>query len=401
MKRIILCLDGTWNSASFRKPPTNVVRIRNALVAGNAGPDVSQRVYYDEGVGSDDADPIDSWLGGAFGLGIGQNVRQAYKYLSKHYEHGDEIYLIGFSRGAHTARSVAGMIGACGLLRPEECSAEAEARAWAFYRLAKKDRAPGDERAMRRRCFSGVRVKCVAVFDTVGALGIPDNALNWIGKSKFAFHDTRLGPVVENALHAVAIDEHRGTFKATMWERPFNEAGEDCPKVQQVWFAGAHSDVGGGYSDHGELGQITLYWMIRRLLALGVRFDRAKLKELAREIRKDLIPASEVHDSWNFRYQWLDRFRPHYRPIAGESVKGSERGTPQLEYEPIEEFVHSSALERCLAKADYRPRNLRRVASGIARGAIPVIDRRGRPMTAEAVVARYGAALRGLGVNPG
>ncbi len=398
MKRIILCLDGTWNKATVGKPPTNVVRIRDALIEGKAGRYVSQRVYYDEGVGSDDSFPLDAWLGGAFGLGTGRNVRQAYKYICKHYEPGDEIYLMGFSRGAHTARSVAGMIGACGLLRPEACTSQAESAAWDFYRLPKKDRTPGDDRAMRRSCFPGVRVKCVAVFDTVGALGIPNDLLNWVGQSKFSFHDTRLGPTVEHAFHALAIDEHRGAFQATMWERPFNEGGEDCPNVEQAWFAGAHSDIGGGYddSDHGELGRITLCWMIRRLRRLGVRFDRAKLKRLREGIELPVVEKGVVHDPWSWPYRRLDGGKRRLRPINGRDVNDLELGTPQLRYDPIAEFIHCSVLERCLVKADYLPRNLSKVASDIGGKDLPVIDWSGKVMPAAIVQKKYAAVIAKL-----
>ena len=138
MKRIIVYLDGTWNTAERGGPTTNVVAIRDGLVSGlNAGI-IQQRVYYDEGIGT--ADPIDRFRGGALGFGLSDNVRQAYKYVAKHYLPGDEIYLIGFSRGAYTARSVAGYIATCGLLTKANCTSEREAEAWTYYHTMPKDR---------------------------------------------------------------------------------------------------------------------------------------------------------------------------------------------------------------------------------------------------------------------
>lgn len=394
-----MCLDGTWNSASMGKPPTNIVRIRDAVVAGYGPDNVLQRVYYDEGVGSDDADPLDRWIGGIFGHGVGRNVRQAYKYLSRHYEAGDEIYLIGFSRGAHTARSVAGMIACCGLMRPDDCTSVGEALAWGFYRTPKKDRAAGDEVVIRRKAITGVKIKCVGVFDTVGALGVPDDALNWIGRSRFSFHDTRLGTTIENAFHAVALDEHRQAFRATMWERPFNEAGDEFLNVQQVWFAGAHSDIGGGYAedDHPELGRITLGWMTARLRQLGVAFDMARLRKRLSGLDAAAVEG-EVHDSWSPMYRIADNYRRHFRPVAGKGVRGSERGTPQLMYDPIRECIHRSVLDRCLARRNYRPKSLSAVTYTIGGKELPVIDWDGKPMSMARVRQTYADVIRSLDI---
>jgi uncharacterized protein (DUF2235 family) len=266
VKRIIVCLDGTWNTAQRGGPTTNVVAIRDGLVADMKAP-VAQRIYYDEGVGT--GDPFDKLKGGAFGDGLAQNVRQAYKYIARYYVPDDEIYIIGFSRGAFTARSVAGYIAACGLLRDADCTSEREEAAWRYYHTMPKDRPSGDHAALRQYCHPDVRIKCVAVFDTVGALGIP-GVLNWIEQWRFSFHDTQLNTCVDNCFHAVAIDEKRMTFVATMWEQPFNLDGV-VPTVQQVWFPGVHGDIGGGYSEN-ELSTNVRDWMIARLRELKVEF---------------------------------------------------------------------------------------------------------------------------------
>lgn len=383
MKRIIVCLDGTWNDADSGRTPTNVVRIRDALRSKGQDGQVFQRIYYDEGVGT--AGPIDRFAGGFLGKGLGRNVRQAYKYLARHYEPGDEIYLIGFSRGAFTARSVAGYIGTCGLLTPEACTGQNEDAAWQYYRAVAKDRAVGDEKRLRERCHDGVRVKCVAVFDTVGTLGIPNMKLNWIGRSRFAFHDTRLGTTVENAFHAVALDEKRTAFKATMWEEPFNLAGA-LPRIEQVWFPGVHSDIGGGYEDAG-LGRIALDWMVRKLMELGVAFDTWQPAETPGE---GLDPTATLHESRTLPLYLPDRFQPHRRPLKGiAATDRSQRSRPQLLYKPIAEALHRSALDRWAKDDRYRPPNLEYVMRVVEGGMLAVVDWDGSVMTPDRVAAAF------------
>lgn len=383
MKRIIVCLDGTWNTAAGFGPTTNIVAIRDGLVADMKAP-VPQRIYYDEGVGT--SNPIDKFTGGALGIGVGDNVRQAYKYIARHYERGDEIYLIGFSRGAFTARSVAGYIAACGLMKKADCTTEREAAAWNYYRTMPKDRPAGDQAALAPFCHPGVKIKCVAVFDTVGALGIP-GGLSWIGKTRFAFHDTQLNICVENCLHAVAIDEKRNTFVATMWEQPFNPDGP-VPKVQQVWFPGVHCDIGGGYADN-DLSRLTLEWMLDRLSALGVEFLPNARPQLAKR-----NPKGVLHESRSFPLYVGSSIRPNYRPIDHFYVdEWSARGSKAEPYRPIFEFVHRSALDRWMADMTYRPPNLKEVLPMIANGYIEVIDWNGVVMPLAAVQDQFGAAL--------
>jgi hypothetical protein len=382
MKRIVVCLDGTWNDASRGGPPTNVVRIRDGLASRGAD-GIFQRIYYDEGVGT--ADPLDRLSGGVLGTGLGQNVRQACKYIARHYEPGDEIHLVGFSRGAYTARSVAGFIGTCGLLRPGACTEENEGAAWAHYRTAAKDRAVGDELRLRTLCHDDVRLRSVAVFDTVGTLGIPNTALNWIGRSRFAFHDTRLGPTVENAFHAVALDEMRSAFKATMWEEPFNPSGA-LPHVEQVWFAGAHADVGGGYDEDG-LARVALDWMVGRLAGLGVAFTEGTI---ATDPGQAFDPAAPLHESRSLPLYLPDRLRPHHRPVRGiAAFDDSQRSRPELAYKPIAEAVHRSVLDRWAADEGYRPPNLEYVMRLVESGLLPVVDWDGAVMPAPSVVAAF------------
>jgi hypothetical protein len=248
-----------------------------------------------------------------------------------------------------------------------------------------KDRAAGDSVELRAFCHPDVKIKCVAVFDTVGALGIP-GGLHWIGRRRFAFHDTQLSTCVENCFHAVAIDEKRSTFLATMWEQPFNLDGP-IPKVEQVWFPGVHSDVGGGYSED-DLSRITLGWMMGKLRDLGVEFSEHTEP-------KDLNPRGLLHESRKLPFSLLSWLRPHDRPIATVPPnKRSKRGSAIVEYRPMGEFVHRSALDRWQASTKYRPINLEVVLPVIARGYLPVIDWDGSVMPEARVLSEFASALR-------
>lgn len=264
-RRHLIFLDGTWNSDEREGEQTHIVRLRNLAdpkpeKRGNEAFARPQTIYYDSGVGTD-LKPLDRFTGGAFGVGLGDKVRQAYRHLSDVYGPGDEICVFGFSRGAYTARSLVGYIAAAGLLRRPFCTAEAEAEAWAYYRTPPKKRSPGAgaERAMR--VHPDVRVRAMGIFDTVGALGIPSSGLRLLNRLFLQFHDTEVSSIVDYAFHAVAIDEKRKPFQAALWQNPFHQ---DFVRVEQVWFPGVHSDIGGGYDDH-RLGDIPLRWLIDRL----------------------------------------------------------------------------------------------------------------------------------------
>jgi uncharacterized protein (DUF2235 family) len=257
-KRLIVCCDGTWSDADSTAEFTNVVRIARAIkpIDGRSSPNTSQIVYYHSGVGTSDA--LDRVIGGAVGLGLSRNVRDAYAFLAANYCEGDEIFLFGFSRGAYTARSVAGLIGWVGLIHKADM--DDFALLWEGYRL----RAHSEQRDVRLhfpdRC-ADVRIKCVGVWDTVGALGIPGH-LGDMFTQFYQFQDTNLGPHIENAFHALALDEHREDFVPTLWSKlPHAPATQ---RLEQVWFPGAHSNVGGGYAEHG-LSDVALAWMADRV----------------------------------------------------------------------------------------------------------------------------------------
>lgn len=279
MKRLIVLCDGTWQTAE-QEYPTNVAHFYNALPKRDRD-GVLQLVYYDEGVGTDGL--IDQLLGGAFGVGLSENIKQCYRFLVEKYLPGDEIYLFGFSRGAYTARSLAGLVGLVGIADVAKLE-ERDIPLWPFddpigeaideffdyYRLD----APRPDLAQLKfgdYAIPDVRIRMVGVWDTVGSLGIPvldpDSLLN----RRFQFHDVRLGPQIERAYHAVSIDEQREPFKATLWDDASASAGQT---LEQVWFAGGHGDVGGGRKIDG-LSNLALGWMHKKAREAGLSFDDA------------------------------------------------------------------------------------------------------------------------------
>jgi len=300
-RRLILLLDGTWNEDDDEQPATNIVYLRERLFWGlqtrlrnqeerPALPESHERratsgfvfdgfeyiVYYDRGVGTGPL--FDRITGGVTGKGLDHNIRKAYRFLSQWFRPGDEIFVFGFSRGAFTARSLCGYLQAVGLLHAEACNADNEMRAWNFYRTAPADRLSADWLYFRQSSGgtplihneNEMRVRALAVFDTVGALGVPAVGFRKINRSKYEFHDTDVNSLVDIRLHALAIDESRVAFEPTPWTKPkFKLIDQDRSPTEQVWFAGAHADIGGGYvkwnkHEHG-LSHLPLTWMIQRL----------------------------------------------------------------------------------------------------------------------------------------
>lgn len=271
MKRLVVCCDGTWN-----KPDntwiTNVEKIARTVQGDpRATGGVQQLVYYVSGVGAGSY-RADKLLGGAFGFGLRANVTTSYRFLAQNYEVGDEIFIVGFSRGAYTARSVAGMVGAVGLLTKEALVEDKLPLAVALYQ--KQDLAAGAfgasiDEFKHDHCHDAP-IDFLGVFDTVGALGVPG-----FHRLTPRFHQVQLGSRVRRARHAMAIDETRLKFAPTLWEVP-DDAPDGAPtedeRVKQVWFEGAHSDVGGGYQETG-LSDTVLLWMAREAHAAGLVFD--------------------------------------------------------------------------------------------------------------------------------
>jgi hypothetical protein len=314
MKKLIVSSDGTWNTSEQKDhevpSPTNVVRFHNCLAATSAD-GAEQLKYYHPGVGTDGS-ALQRALGGAVGLGLDKNIMSAYNWLARNYADGDQIFLLGFSRGAYTARSLAGFIGHCGLLTLGALSPnEAWARVQAAYEKGYRNRDAHWRDASW--AITQPKVDFLGVWDTVGSLGLPDDLaiLNLLDKAKnWSFHDTTLGVHILKARHAVAMDEMRASFTPTLWtdenDNVLNDP-DDTGRVRQVWFPGVHSDVGGGYVECG-LSDLALDWMIKQTALSGLAFDPAFTKQLRPDFQ------GLLHDSLTGAFKAM-RSRPRNRPI--------------------------------------------------------------------------------------
>lgn len=343
MKRLILCCDGTWNSADQVNDgapcPTNVVKL-GYRVAKRDGATL-QVIYYGQGVGTGNA--IDRFTGGAFGDGLEDNIHDAYRFLVANYEPGDELYVFGFSRGAFTARSIGGMIRKCGILRRDGVRQYAEAVA--LYRGSEHPDDPGPV-AFRTRysvmAQEDIPIRFIGVWDTVGSLGIPLRGLRALTRGKHQFHDTELSENVEFAYHALAINEHRAPFEPTLWQyKP-----KPNQRVEQVWFCGAHSDVGGGYAS-SELSDIALDWMVQKARGTGLAFDQAAVD--AYPLNANAL--GKLHNSKTGLYI----VTPGIDRAIGLTA---ETDAEQARYDPTQS-IHESVLTRWDADPSYRPKSLR------------------------------------------
>ncbi|MBB4003799.1 DUF2235 domain-containing protein [Aurantimonas endophytica] len=355
-KRLVVCFDGTWNNADDSdKSATNVQRIARA-VRGNSG-DMQQIVLYLRGVGSTGTQ-IQRLLAGATGAGVEDNIRSAYMFLAQNYrparkEGGkdvaaDEIFLFGFSRGAFSARSLAGFISSAGLLKRQRL-ADLPA-AWAYYRRVGPRSSKDFCAVAGSDCHHDPEITFVGVWDTVGALGIPKSIVGLQIDASHEFHDTTPSKIVANAFHALAIDEYRDEFVPTLWTGTVPAGAH----VEQCWFAGAHSDVGGGYADR-RLADIPLAWMAGKAEQCGLALqweDEDRPAEPLLRADASLDPYAPQHES-RFNLSRKDRLTPTIRQIHGASFRTSllERAYFPTDGEgrplkPLNESVHSSAVQR-------------------------------------------------------
>jgi uncharacterized protein (DUF2235 family) len=320
-KRIAFCADGTWETPAQH---TNVYKLFKSLIVS-----ADQMPFYDDGVGAS-GNIISKVLGGAFGTGLWQKVKEGYTKIAQVYEAGDELFLFGFSRGAYTARSLAGMIAVCGLPTANFNDALVDT-AFRAYR-EKEDRQALLAQLKDCNMFEA-KIRMVGVWDTVGSLGIP-SAIGEIDPILYGFLDTGLHPDVLNAYHALAIDERRVEFPATLW------TSQPAPgqTIEQVWFCGVHGDVGGGEPDDvagvTALSDITLSWIMNKAIALGLKVDpKVQLQYPSPGDPKFALDA--LHESWNIFCGF-----PKRRAI--------DRKTS----------ISNSVLIRCQHDNSYRPSNL-------------------------------------------
>jgi uncharacterized protein (DUF2235 family) len=362
-KRIVICSDGTGNSA-IKGRGTNVFKLFEAvdLDGHRADPSKTPQVaIYDDGVGTQTFTPL-KVLAGATGWGLSRNVKHLYKELSRIYDPGDEIFMFGFSRGAFTVRTLAGFIAACGLINPSRLQQKTfkglERAVDEAYHAYRKCYRPGlwklfgdpkldAAREFRKRVSFDIDVKIrfLGVWDTVDAVGLPF----WIGDFinltlyRFKFPDLRLTPIVERACQALAIDDERESFHPLLWE----QEPDDASRIEQVWFAGAHSNVGGGYPKQG-MSLVALDWMLAHAQRAGMHVgkDGLRLNDADREsFRSHASVDDKLYDpraGLGAFYRWK------IRDIAALCTR---------HHVPVK--VHLSVLERIAhGTDDYAPGNI-------------------------------------------
>ena len=374
-KFIIFCADGTWNAPDQDEDddhlpdPTNVYKLFSGLAGtvSATSKDLNdeqekqlvvdgstlQVAKYIHGVGDSD-NPIRKILGGVFGAGVISRVVRGYTFISRHYEDGDHIVVVGFSRGAYTARALAGLIASQGVLAKRLTADKSDAYRWgakAWYRYRKQaNRGKGGFFSKLAEAVANPiaflsrdsidssdlvpvnRIKAVAVWDTVGAMGIPKYH-QASRKDDFRFTNTLLSPKVEKGFHAVALDEQRIDFTPTLWDQADN--------VVQMAFPGAHADVGGGYTTQGNqsgLSDIALEWMVENLTALGVQFTQPVYAPAKPD------PRGTAHKPW--KHAPFDKFEKVARVLPAISGHASiqtrmnagpvvhEPGEPPAPYKP-------------------------------------------------------------------
>jgi uncharacterized protein (DUF2235 family) len=333
-RNLILLFDGTWND---RKDKTNVLRMRHSIASGGED-DKAQPCRYLTGVGTS----WHNWLtGGLFGRGLSESIREGYAWLAAKHREGDRLFVFGFSRGAYSARSCVGLIRKCGLL--ESPTAENVGKAYALYR--NKDVAPEHPEAVSFRSANSreTRVRFIGVWDTVGALGVPLKRIPF-SSDYYRWHDTALSKIVDYAYHAVATDERRAEYAPALW----TEVKPENIEVEQRWFIGAHSDVGGGYDDGPpDLANITLRWMQEKAAAAGLDL-------------KSKVPVGAKHH--------LARINDSYGEMAFGLYKLFNNPHERTYGTAVKESVDASVWARWREMKSYRPGALR------AHPALPALE---------------------------
>ncbi len=335
MKRIVICCDGTWNSPEDEQA-TNVLRFSRAIAPLDASGH-SQVIFYDWGVGSDRK----KMSGGISGVGIDKNIMDCYRFLIHNYELGDKLYFFGFSRGAYTVRSLAGLIRNCGILKGE--FEDRIISAYAHYRKRQASTGPDHQssKILREKYAWSDRtsIEFLGVWDTVGSLGIPVTFFGLLDNAEYLFHDTSPSSIIKCARHAMSIDECRNDFPVTRWKE------KDGIDLKEVWFAGVHSDVGGGYKDDNKLSEIPAAWIAREATNCGLIFQQRLLDSLSSnptapqhpqptgiyKMRgsdpRKIEPADLIHISVQQRYQSIGSkwkspsFRNYFKKLGEDWAK--------------------------------------------------------------------------------
>jgi uncharacterized protein (DUF2235 family) len=357
-KNIVICCDGTGNE--FSDHNSNVVKLYSTLIIDGK----TQIGYYHPGVGTMGAPTATNWVsktwtmltGLAFGAGLLTNVGDAYRYLMDNYQDGDHVYLFGFSRGAYTARALAGLLHMFGLLYPGNDGLIP----YILRMYAKRTRdaagmthtfsvAAGFKDTFCRHCPPHL----VGVWDTVSSVG-------------YVWDPVRLpytgqNPDMKNGRHAISIDERRCYFRNNLW-------GAVLPgqTLKQVWFAGVHSDVGGSYPEaESALSKIALEWMLCEAVSLGLLVDAARADYILGRTQVATPPPPPVppdprgmlHNSLTPVW-WLLEFFPHSYWDAAEKKKRWRIPFGATRFIPDGSVLHASVREKLVVDPGYQPKNL-------------------------------------------
>ncbi len=339
-KRIIICADGTWNRAN--PPPgvelTNPAQISRA-VSDQGWDGKPQQTFYSEGIGVGGLVPY--FKEGYTGQGIPRKIREAFRYLCRHYQPGDEIYLFGVSRGSFTVRRLCQLIDFIGVLYdpdPHKISA-----GYKLFCRSRLDHESSLRERLQQRSHYPCPIKFVGAWDTVDALGLPAPGLRRLTRPHVGRHGAALGEHVENAFHALSIDETRGAFRPTIWP----DQPRDGRRIEQVWFAGNHGDVCGGFGKK-DLSDISLGWMIARAREFGLGFNE---EYLSRTMAPNL---SAAPTSWTNLWGWL-------LPSGRRRI---------LVANPSTEWIHQSVVEKLRSDQAYSPASLNRALQAAGDGRV-------------------------------
>lgn len=354
-KRLAIFLDGTWNDVSSN---TNVWRMR-ALCAAKSKDSKPQLVYYDVGV--------NGFLGGVFGQGLDQNIRLAYEWLIENYNDGDEIFIFGFSRGAFTARSLAGLVALEGVLRAgspigltQFFKRYQKGNEESIWTLRDKEAAGDtgkltDEEKWLLKYSQPAKVKMVGVWDTVGSVGIAAGNIPHVSRSQFDYLQTGLFLPIQNGYHALAIDEHRNDFAPTLWTVHHYKDSNKKPaparlleNVEQRWFVGAHANVGGGY-ESDPLAQAPLRWMMHKAESHGLSF-RSEVS-----LDGDALKSPIIDSYHSFGEGLYALVSPALNRAISAEPHVRENGDTDLN---VNETIDVSVFQRWRADPNYRPKNL-------------------------------------------
>lgn len=317
MKNITIFLDGTWNDTEDPNALSNVALLHQMSLTDSP----QQISYYGKGVGTNGL--YDKKLGGLHGVGLSRNIKEAYEFLVENFEENDKVFIFGFSRGAYTARSLAGLIYGCGVMEKSFNLSSDIDKLYDAYQ---------DKDSTRKKAFKAANKKCpiqmLGVWDTVGALGIPISFLKDVSSSILNFHDTKLNTEVQLACHAIAIDERRDSFEPTLWE----VTPENKNRIKQVWFSGVHSDVGGGYKERHH-SDIALKWMRQQAESCGMLIKPNHPYKYQDDLTK------KIHDSV-------------YKIFGIEIGEKNRKAFGNDSHKPI---IHKSVLEKMEKQSDYKP----------------------------------------------